>query len=62
MRALHYTLNDGTEVKTYAEALASGQKFTSIMREIKANKPIHPKQRNIVAGLFGIDVAKELGW
>lgn len=62
MRALHYTLNDGTEVKTYAEALASGQKFTSIMREIKENSPIHPKQKSIVVGLFGADVAKELGW
>jgi hypothetical protein len=48
MRALHYTLADGTVVKTYAEAQNSGQKFQSTMVEIP--EPFHcaPVQKEML--------------
>ena len=48
MRALHYTLNDGTTVKTYAEAKASGQKYTAQMEDIPRPLCIAPKQKEML--------------
>ena len=55
MRALTYKLNDGTVVKTMAEAKASGQRYTTELREIRKPFEDSSQMRNIRKGLFGLD-------
>lgn len=55
MRALTYKLNDGTVVKTMAEAKASGQAYTTQMEDIKTPFKDTPVMARIRKGLFGID-------
>ena len=55
MRALTYKLNDGTVVKTMAEAKASGQTYTAQMEDIKTPFKDTPVMAKIRKGLFGID-------
>lgn len=55
MRTLTYKLNDGTVVKTMAEAKASGQNYTEQMEDIKTPFKDTPVMARIRNGLFGID-------
>ena len=55
MRALVYKLNDGTTVRTMAEAKESGQQYTTEMEEVKTPFKDTPQMARIRKGLFGID-------
>ena len=48
MRALTYKLNDGTVVKTMAEAKAGGQRYTAQMKDIPRPLHVAPKQREML--------------
>lgn len=48
MRALIYKLNDGTTVKTYAEAKVSGQVYTAQMEDIPRSLCVAPKQKKML--------------
>lgn len=54
MRALTYIMADGTEVKTLAEAKASG-KYTTKLVEVPEPTHTAPKQVADVAVVFGIE-------
>ena len=54
MRALHYRLENGTIVKTLAEAKASGQKYTPFMEIIAKPFTDTPQQAHIRQHRFGI--------
>lgn len=54
MRALTYTMADGTEVKTLAEAKAGG-KYTTKLKEIPEPTHTAPKQIADVTNVFGIE-------
>ena len=48
MRALTYKLNDGTIVKTMAEAKASGQAYATQMEDIFRPLCVAPKQKEML--------------
>ena len=45
MRNLIYKLEDGTIVRTYKEALSSGQAFKTLMENVEKEKPILSEKR-----------------
>ena len=55
MRSLHYILSNGCEVKTLAEAEASGQQYKAVMREVKTPFKDSPQMARIRKIKFGID-------
>ena len=63
MRALTYKLADGTSVKTYIEAVESGQRFTEVLTEIRsANRPATPKRQYLLDTYGFVKPARAVGF
>ena len=59
MRNLTYKLADGTIVKTYAEALASGQTYVAVLENIDRPKTeLSPKRKAMLIKLPSLKVKK----
>ena len=53
MRNLIYKLADGVIVRTYAEAVNSGQSYTVILENVPREKPtLSPKRKAMLVKLF----------